>query len=91
MLPVLVDTQTTTLTILINTVVLSLLSLLPVFYGLGWIYLMGAAIGGAYFVRASLRLVRKPGIQAAWRTFAASIVQLGLLLVAAIVDRVILG
>lgn len=91
MLPVLVDTQTATLTILINTVVLSVLSLLPVFFGLGWIYLMGAAIGGAYFVRASLHLFRKPGIQAAWRTFAASIVQLGLMLAAAVVDRLILG
>lgn len=91
MLPVLVDARTATLTILIHTLVLSVLSLLPVFFGLGWIYLMGAAIGGAYFVRASLRLFRKPGIQAAWRTFAASIVQLGLMLTAAVVDRLILG
>ena len=91
MLPVLVDDRTATLTILINAVVLSLLSLVPVFYGLGWIYLLGAASGGAYFVQASLRLARKPGIQLAWRTFGASIVQLGLLLTAAIIDRLILG
>ena len=91
MLPVLVDDRTATLTILINAVVVSLLSLVPVFYGLGWIYLLGAASGGVYFVQASLRLARKPGIQLAWRTFGASIVQLGLMLTAAIVDRLILG
>jgi protoheme IX farnesyltransferase len=91
MLPVLVDDRTATLTILVHAIVLSVLSLLPVFYGLGWIYLLGAAIGGVYFVRASLKLARKPGIQAAWRTFGASIVQLGLMLTAAIVDRLILG
>jgi hypothetical protein len=35
--------------------------------------------------------VVKPGIPQAWRTFAASIVQLGLLLTGAIFDDLILG
>jgi protoheme IX farnesyltransferase len=64
---------------------------LPVFYGLGWIYLLGVVAGGAYFVRETLRFHFKPTIPQAWRTFASSIVQLGLMLVAAILDRIILG
>lgn len=91
MLPVLVDDRTATLTILGHAIVLVVLSLAPVFYGLGWIYLLGTAAGGAYFVRESYRLHRKPSIPAAWRAFAASIAQLGLMLVTAIVDRILLA
>ncbi len=91
MLPVLVDDRTATWVILGHVVALVFLSLLPVFYGLGWIYLLGVVAGGAYFIRETLRLHHKPSIPQAWRTFASSIVQLGLMLVAAILDRIILG
>lgn len=91
MLPVLVDDRTATWVILGHVVTLVLLSLLPFFYGLGWIYLLGVVTGGAYFVRETLRLHYKPSIPQAWRTFAASIAQLGLMLVAAILDRIVLG
>jgi len=53
---------------------------------MGWIYLLGAATGGAYFVRSAWRLVRQPSVPQGWRVFASSIVQLGLLLTAAILD-----
>ena len=91
MLPVLVSDRAATLTILLHVVALVVLSLLPVLFGLGWIYLLGAFIGGVYFIRESIRLHLKPGIPQAWRTFAASIVQLGLMLVCAIADRIILA
>lgn len=91
MLPVVVRETVATGTILGHVVVLVLLSLLPVFYGMSWIYFVGAAAGGAVFVHASVKLVLKPSIQQAWRTFAMSIVQLGLLLTAAILDSVLLG
>ena len=39
----------------------------------------------------SLRLVAAPTTSQAWRTFAASIVQLGLLLTGAIFDNLLLG
>jgi protoheme IX farnesyltransferase len=71
--------------------VLVALSVAPVFYGMSWIYLAGALSGGLYFVYASWKLYRKPSIPQAWRTFAASIVQLGLLLTAAIFDNLFLG
>ena len=60
-------------------------------YGMGWIYLLAALAGGSFFILACIRLMLAPGISAAWRAFAASIVQLGLLLTAAIADRLILG
>jgi protoheme IX farnesyltransferase len=91
MLPVVVKEPVATGTILAHVFVLVLLSLLPVFYGMGWIYFLGAASGGLVFLYASVNLVRKPSIQQAWRTFAMSIVQLGLLLTAAILDNVLLG
>lgn len=91
MLPVVVKEPVATGTILAHVFVLVLLSLLPVFYGMGWIYFLGAVSGGLVFLYASLNLFRKPSIQQAWRTFAMSIVQLGLLLTAAILDNVLLG
>ncbi len=90
MLPTVVEEGVATRTILAHVVALVLLSLLPVFWGMGWIYLLGAASGGFYFVRASLQLVVKPTVPQGWRVFGASIVQLGLLLTGAILDNLIL-
>lgn len=90
MLPTVVTDRVATLTIFAHALVLVLLSLLPVFYGMGWIYLLGAAGGGWYFVEASWRLVRTPTVPQGWRVFAASIVQLGALLTAAILDNALL-
>ena len=56
----------------------------------GWIYLAGAASGGAWFVWKSIRLVQDPGPIAAFVNFKASLLQLGLLLIAAILDRLLL-
>ncbi len=91
MLPVVVKDSVATRAILIHAVALVLLSLVPFWYGMNWIYLVGAAAGGAYFVRSCLHLVAEPTVQQGWRTFAASIIQLGLLLVVAMLDRLILG
>jgi protoheme IX farnesyltransferase len=91
MLPVVVSERTATLTILGHVVTLVALSILPFFYGLSWIYLAGVVGGGVYYLRETIRLHLKPGIPQAWRSFASSIVQLGLMLVTAIVDRIVLG
>lgn len=91
MLPVLVDDRTATLTILAHVAALVALSIVPFFYGLSWIYLAGVVGGGVYFMRETIRLHRKPSIPQAWRCFASSIVQLGLMLVTAIVDRILLA
>jgi protoheme IX farnesyltransferase len=91
MLPVVVGDKLSTGTILAHAVVLVALSLLPVIYGMGWIYFVGALVGGVYFIWFSLKLYLAPTFTHAWKTFAASIVQLGLLLTAAMLDNVLLG
>ena len=91
MLPVVVEDKTATLTILAHTVALVALSIAPLWYGMSWIYAVGAIAGGAYFLFACLRLYVAPGVANAWRAFAASIVQLGLLLVAAMLDGLLVG
>jgi protoheme IX farnesyltransferase len=91
MLPVVVGDALAARVILAHTVVLVLLSLLPVLFGLGWIYLLGAAGGGALFIERSIRLVRRPGPITAMANFHASLIQLGLLLTAAIADRTLLA
>ena len=91
MLPVVVGDRAAAWAILGHTIVLSLLSLLPVAFGLGWIYLMGAMVGGGYFVWRSVELVREPGPPRAMANFFASLLQLTLLLSAAILDAWLLG
>jgi protoheme IX farnesyltransferase len=86
MLPVVVSEATAARVILAHTLLLVTLSLVPVFYGLGWIYLLGAVSGGAYFVWTSLRLVREPGTERAMINFHASLAQLSLLLLGSMLD-----
>ena len=91
MLPVVVGDALAAKVILAHTVALVLLSLIPAAYGLGWIYLLGAAAGGAWFILTSIKLVLRPGPAAAMVNFKASLLQLGLLLLAAILDRALLA
>jgi protoheme IX farnesyltransferase len=91
MLPVVVGDDLAAQVILAHTIALVALSLVPAALGMGWIYLVGALAGGGFFVLKSWELVRNPGRKAAMANFFASLVQLGLLLFAAIADRAILG
>ncbi|MEO8444614.1 MAG: heme o synthase [Gammaproteobacteria bacterium] len=91
MLPVVVSDAVSTRTILGHAIVLVALSVVPFWYGMSWLYLASALAGGGYFLLASWRLVLQPTIPQAWRTFAASIVQLGLLLTGAIFDNLLIG
>jgi protoheme IX farnesyltransferase len=91
MLPVVVSEPVATWAIFGHAIALVLLSLVPGYYGMGWLYMLAAAAGGLYFLRASLGLVFQPTVGQAWRTFAASIVQLGLLLTGAIFDNLFVG
>jgi len=89
MLPVVASPATTAHAILAHTLTLTLLSLVPYFYGLGLIYLLGTLIGGSLFVRASIRFARAPSRETALANFHASLAQLGLLLIAAIADALL--
>jgi len=86
MLPVVAGEVVTARTILAHTAALVALSLVPVFYGLGPLYLAGALVGGGYFLATSLRLARERSVAAARANFHASLAQLSLLLFGAVGD-----
>ena len=83
MLPVVIGDGRAARVILAHTVALVAASLLPVFFGLGLVYLALAAIGGWVFVGKSIALVRAPGPAAARANFNASLLQLSLVLIGA--------
>ncbi len=86
MLPVVVGARRAARIVFGNTLLLVTVSLLPVFYGMGAIYLAGAVVGGLLFIRANLRLVRDPSPGRAMASFHASLAQLTLLLCAVMLD-----
>ena len=86
MLPVVIGDAATARIILWHTIALVVLSLLPMAFGMGFIYLAGAVAGGGFFIWRSIELIRDPRPKAARSNFYASFVQLGLLLTAAITD-----
>lgn len=90
MLPVVKGDDAAAKIILINILMLVTVSLLPGFYGMGWLYLAGASLGGAYFIYKGVLLVQDANPKTAIRCFLASLVQLTLLLVTAIADPMLL-
>lgn len=86
MLPVVIGDAAAAKIILLHTIAVVALSLTPLLFGMGPVYFAGAAIGGVLFLRRSIELVYDPGPEAASRNFRASLIQLGLLLLATIVD-----
>ena len=91
MLPVLIGDRAAARVILGNSVLLVAMSLVPVSLGLGPLYLFGALGGGLYLLHTNLRLVRTPSRAAAMGAFHASLVQLTLVLSAAMLDAQLLG
>jgi len=90
MLPVVVGDARCAKAIFAHTLALVSVSLVPAFLGLGSLYLVAALAGGGWFTYTSWRLVRSPGAKAAMINFHASLAQLSLLLIAAIVDGALL-
>jgi heme o synthase len=90
MLPTVVGDAKAAHAILVSAVLLVLASIVPVWYGLSWFYLVAAIGGGTYFLMKSAALVRDPSRRTAMANFHASLLQLTLLLVAAIVDATLL-
>jgi protoheme IX farnesyltransferase len=86
MLPVVIGNERAAWIILFHTIVLVGVSLTPVLFGCGWIYLTGALLGGTRFLITSVKLVQRPGPDAARVNFHASLVQLSFLLGGAILD-----
>lgn len=86
MLPVVKGDKKAARVILGHTILLVAVSILPVFYGLGWAYLIGALSGGAYFLVKSVQLVRNPTKEAAMANFVASLVQFSVLMIALMIE-----
>ncbi|MCO5130305.1 MAG: heme o synthase [Xanthobacteraceae bacterium] len=89
MLPVVAPERVWTTAILAHTVALTALSLLPLWFGMGLIYGIGAGLGGAVFVWRSWRLYRQPCRKTAMATFGASLIHLTLLTLAVVLDAAV--
>jgi protoheme IX farnesyltransferase len=90
MLPVVVGTTRAARIVFASTVALAGVSILPVFFGAGPIYLAGAVTGGAYFLFKAWQLARAPSRSTAMGSFFASLLQLSLLVVATMIDAMAL-
>jgi protoheme IX farnesyltransferase len=86
MLPVVVGDKRAAQTIFASTLALVAASFLPLAFGLGAIYFAGAATGGFLFIQKARRLAQNPNRQTAMTCFHASLIQLTLVLTAAIID-----
>lgn len=91
MLPVIVGDQKAAWAILGNSVLLVAVSLLPVFFGLGGIYLIPTLTVGVYFLAKNIELVRNPTPKVAMASFHASLAQLVVMLTAAMVGSYYMG
>lgn len=90
MLPVVVGNKRAAQAILFNSLILVFVSILPFFYGLGWIYLISAVLGGGLFLYRNLQLLAAPASKkVAMASFFASLIQLTLLLIGAVVDSLL--
>ena len=86
MLPVVKGDKAAAQAVLWNAILLVSVSVLPFFYGLGWLYLVGAVTGGGYFIYRAAQLVANPTPKTAIISFLASLVQLIVLLIFAVLD-----
>jgi protoheme IX farnesyltransferase len=77
--------------VLLYTVKLAAVALMMVPFGMGWIYLVGAAVLNAIFVGYAIRLYRDPSKALARRMFFYSLWYLALIFAAMVADRIILA
>ena len=86
MLPVVIGPQRAARVVFGGTLVLVTVSILPIFYGAGLLYLGGALGGGVYFIAKTWALSNSPSRERAISAFLGSLVHLSVLLVAACID-----
>ena len=89
MLPITASQPVWTLTILLHTAALVAISLVPLWYGQGLAYGLGAGLGGAYFLWKSFLLYLAPSKHTAIGNFLASLVQLALLIAGVVIEGLI--
>jgi protoheme IX farnesyltransferase len=89
MLPMVTPASVWTLAILTHAVALLAISLLPLGLGYGPIYGLSAGLGGGFFLLKSCLLRRAPTKANAMANFFASLVQLALLILGVVLDRMV--
>lgn len=89
MLPVVAGIERAAQVVHWNAMLLVAASLLPGFFGAGPVYLAGAVIGGAYFLRKTHALAKAPSRQTAMASFFASMVQLSIVLAGVAADALV--
>ncbi len=89
MLPNLIGAKSSSYVILSQTILLVIISFVPLLFTMGKIYLTLVLIGGIYFLWKSIVLVIDTTQKNAMSNFFASFVQLGLLLFACIIEGVL--
>ena len=87
MLPVVSEPDVWAPVIFSHVATLFVLSLLPLWFGMGWIYGLFAVAGGAPFLLAAWRLLSDPTRGPAMRTFRASLAQFALLSIGVVLDE----
>ena len=90
MLPVVIGVPRAARAVFVSTVALAVASVLPAFYGAGWVYLIAALTCSLYFVAKAWKLARSPGRVSAMGSFHASLVHLSVLLVGASADALLM-
>jgi protoheme IX farnesyltransferase len=91
MLPVVVGNARAARAVFAGALLLVASTLVPGMLGMGWVYMAGAIAGGAYLVAKTAALLRTPDRRTAMVAFHASLIQLTVLLVAAIADAAMHG
>ncbi len=85
-LPALIGPQRTAKIVLLHTLLLFFSTLLPLLFGLGWVYLVISMVGNGLFLWNSLLLAQSPLPVPARKNFYASLAQLGCVLLGAMLD-----
>jgi len=86
MLPVVVGPARAARIVHWSTIALVAASLLPLGFGAGWAYGLGAALGGTHFLRKTAVLAREPARARAMAAFFASMMQLSALILGVWLD-----
>ena len=91
MLPVVAGEEVTRRQIVIYSALLALVALLPLAFGLGWVYALGSLILNGLFLGKAIRLWRTADMAHARDLFFFSLWYLAVIFAAAVADRLILA
>lgn len=89
MLPVVVGAARAARIVHLSAVLLVAATLVPLAFGAGWAYAVGAVVGGVHFLRKTAALARDPVRERAMASFFASMVQLSVLIVGILIDAAV--